>query len=174
MPTKKIWLALTTTHPEMGHVVILQRMSQFDPETRSKRTFPGACELTAVGCLEDDEKIFGALLRLTHENLCRSIVQLVAIEIASETIDSVLIQPECKLREISPDENHVVYTLYIEWDDISLLPHHMHVEFVNAGMIPRVGIITEDREDDGYPDIREVWLSHNQLEVIKTILEKQR
>ncbi len=70
MPHKRmVGLIIFTVLPDKGLVAILQKRGEFNHETMQPESFPGGCQLTVWGGVEENETPTQALLRETSEEI---------------------------------------------------------------------------------------------------------
>jgi len=69
MTDKSVGLIVLTEIPELGMVALLRERGYLNLEKMAPESWPGLCQVTVHGRLEDDETFFDALLRETCEEL---------------------------------------------------------------------------------------------------------
>lgn len=72
MPDTSVGLIVVMDVPTIGLVVVLRERGFFNPEKMKPESWPGACQVTAHGRLEEGEDFKTALLRETEEELGKS------------------------------------------------------------------------------------------------------
>ncbi|MDP3999673.1 MAG: NUDIX domain-containing protein [bacterium] len=66
---RSVGLVMITEIPEMGRVAVLQRRGEFNHEKMGPESWPGGCQVTAHGKVEENETFERALFREIVEEL---------------------------------------------------------------------------------------------------------
>jgi hypothetical protein len=70
-----VGLLIFTNLPGLGLVAILQARGTYDPEEKRPQSFPGTCQVTCHGDLENDENAMDGLFRECSEELGQTAAQ---------------------------------------------------------------------------------------------------
>lgn len=78
MKKRAVGLVLTTTLPDGRLVAVLQARGVFNTEKMGPESFPGACQVTAHGGLEEDEGWIEGLLREVGQELGDAVAAMIS------------------------------------------------------------------------------------------------
>jgi len=156
-------ILLMTRHPVTQNLVaVLSRRGGFNPETVTNpekygcESFPGLCQLTAAGRIENRETPEQALLREIDEELgsdmCRHLSRVASIDKLIET-----------------DGRHIMVT-EIEWKYLGLLPHG-HFVLVDEENVIEIAKTDPDSKRIGFPDMKKIVMFKDEREVVMKALD---
>ncbi len=146
----------------------MQRRGKFNPETKTRESFAGACQITAHGKAKDTENAEQALYREIEEELGRSAM----LTILNHWNQAVMLK---KLEE--PEKQVLSYGLYLENPDIicnlTLTAGTGGLEIVDSTSFEtRVKELTKADKALGITDTNTIAMFADEIEAVRLAFQK--
>lgn len=166
-------LLLMTNHPQKGLVAVLQRRGVYNFETGTAESFPGLCQVTAIGGANGDgyEEIrfpIATILRETREELGREILSASPhLEVLLSSINDTTVyeRNDDRIRK-------VILAVAVPYEHISLIRlHPSSGGLVFVGKDDPIYILPENNNGRGCPDLNIVMMFPDEREAVRRAFE---
>lgn len=164
MADKSVGLVVMTDIPGIGLVAVLRERGFFNPETMKPESWPGVCQVTVHGRLEEGEDFLTALLRELGEELGNNF----AFDVASLIIKNPAILG--KISHLQKGDKEVV-TFAIKVDllllkKIRLAPDSGAIRLVSLDETTEIADITPFDRVNGVQDRRVIAMFSDEKDAV--------
>lgn len=147
---KSVGLVIMTDIPSIGLVAVLRERGRFNPETMKAESWPGVCQVTVHGRLEEGEHYFEGLLRELTEELGNDFAFAVSILLNISPISIVEIS-----RFQNENKEVVNYTIKIDCSllkKIRLAPESGAIRLIYSGETTSIADVWNFNKATGVQD----------------------
>lgn len=162
---KSVGLIVATKLPNYGEVVILQIRGEFNHENLQPESWPGGCQVTAHGGVEEKESIQEALIREAREEL-------------GEKISSVLEKEKfIKLMKKEEEENkiNITYGVFLEPEFLRLIklnPSSGGLRILKSEELGDILDLKTFDRTEGVPDRKVTAMFADEIEAVRLAFKK--